>query len=261
MGIISDVALKRILSDKTSGSGELLLKLNDYLSKKQENVQDIQRLIPMLKRHFQSFENIQKYLLELDKLIRRKKLSPEFFTNCSSKARSNNKIFVHALPYFKRHKIILTISNSRTVLELLKRIRKEKRNLEVMVCESRPKLEGRIMASSLAKVGIKVQLITESMMAEFVHKSDAVLIGADVVLKSGDVINKVGSKTLAILCKEFKKPFFIAADRSKFSGKNKFVQREEDRKEIWRHAPKNITIRNRYFEIIPKSYITKIFTD
>ena len=261
MGIISDVALKRILSDKTSGSGELLLKLNDYLSKKQENVRNIQRSIPKLKKYFQSFENIRKYLLELNKLIRAGKLSPNFFTNFSSETRSNNKIFVNALSYFKRHKIILTISNSKTVFGLLTRIQKVNRNLKVIVCESRPKLEGRIMASSLAKVGIKVQLITESMTAEFVHKSDAVLIGADVVLKSGDVINKVGSKTLAILCKEFKKPFFIAADKSKFSGKNKFVQREEDRKEIWRHAPKDITIRNRYFEIIPKSYITKIFTD
>ncbi|MCL6100491.1 MAG: translation initiation factor eIF-2B [Bacteroidetes bacterium] len=261
MGIISDAALKRILSDKTSGSGELLSKINDYLSKKQENVQSIQRLIPKLKKHFQSFENIQKYLLELDKLIRRKKLSPSYFSNSASETKSNNKIFVNALPYFKRHKIILTISNSKTVFGLLTRLQKVNRNLKVIVCESRPKLEGRIMAYSLAEVGIKVQLITESMMSEYVQKSDAVLIGADVILRNGDVVNKIGSKTLAILCKGFKKPFFIAADRSKFSGKNKFVQREEDRKEIWRHAPKNITIRNRYFEIIPKSYITKIFTD
>ena len=261
MEIISDAALKRILSDKTSGSGELLLKLNNYLSKKQVNVRNIQRLIPKLKKHFQSFENIQKYLLELNKLIRADKLSPEFFTNFSDKTRSSNKIFVNALPYFQRHKIVLTISNSLTVLELLKRIRKEKRNLEVIVCESRPKLEGRIMASSLAEVGIKVQLITESMMSEYVQKSDAVIIGADVILKNGDVVNKVGSKTLAILCKEFKKPFYIAADKSKFSKKNKFVQREELKNEIWRTAPKKILIVNRYFEIIPKTYITKIFTD
>ena len=261
MEIISDAALKRIFSDKTSGSGELLLKLNDYLSKKQENVRNIQRSIPKLKKYFQSFENIRKYLLELNKLIRAGKLSPEFFTNCSSKTRSNNKIFVNALPYFKRHKVVLTISNSRTVLELLKKIRKEKRNLEVIVCESRPKLEGRVMASSLAEVGIKVQLITESMMSEYVQKSDAVIIGADVILRNGDVVNKVGSKTLAILCKEFKKPFYVAADKSKLSKKNKFVQRDEDQKEIWRDAPKNIALRNRYFEIIPKFYITKTFTD
>ncbi|MCL6100690.1 MAG: translation initiation factor eIF-2B [Bacteroidetes bacterium] len=261
MAIIGDASLKKILSDKTSGSGELLLKLNNYLSKKQKNVHGIQRLIPTLKKHFQSFENIQKYLLELNKLIRTGKLSSKFFLNSDKETRSNNKKFVNALPYFKRHKIVLTISNSRTVLELLKRIRKEKRNLEVIVCESRPKLEGRIMASALAKAGIKVLLITESMMGEYVQKSDAVLIGADTVLKNGDVVNKVGSKTLAILCKEFKKPFFVAADKSKFSMKNKFVQREEDGKEIWHGAPKNIALRNRYFEIIQKSYITKIFTD
>lgn len=261
MDKIIDAELKKNLSDKISGSSELLRKLNNYLSKNRKNTQTIKRILPKLRKHFRSFENIQKYLFELNKLVSAGKLKPEFFSNSATEARSNYKIFIKVLPYFKMRNILLTISNSRTVLEFLKRIRKEKRNLQVIVCESRPRLEGRIMASALAKVGIKVQLITESMMSECVQKADAVLIGADTILRSGDVVNKVGSKALAILCKEFKKPFFVVADKSKFSEKNKFVQREEDRKEIWLRPPKEISIKNFYFEIIPKRYVTKIFTN
>ncbi len=261
MKIVNDDSLKKILSDKISGSGELLRKLNNYFSKKQKNVQYIQGIIPELKKHFCSFENIQKYLSELGRTIRAGNLTSKFFTKSVDYTKTNDKFFFNALPYFKRSKIVLTISNSRTVFALLKRIQKEKRNLEVVVCESRPKLEGRIMASALAKAGIKVQLITESMMAEYAQKSDAVVIGADIILKNGDAVNKAGSKTLAILCSEFEKPFYVVADKLKFSTKSKFKQKDEDSKEIWSGAPKRILIKNHYFEIIPRSYITKIFSD
>jgi len=256
-----DVRLKRILSDKTSGSVELLRKLNRYLALEQAKVEYIKKILPELKKHFSSFENIRKYLSELNKLVRAGKLYSGFFSKYTGNVNVHEKIFSSAFPSLKRCSIIMTISNSRTILEFLKRIQKEKTDLKVIVCESRPEFEGRIMAAALVKGGVKVQLITESMAAEYVQKSDAVIIGADVILKNGNVVNKVGSKTLSILCREYGKPFYVVADKSKFSSKNNFKQNKEDRKEIWRSAPKKISIKNYNFEIVPKSYVTNIFTD
>lgn len=259
METFGDDSLKKILSDKTSGSVELLRKLNNYFSKNRRSIDHIRKIIPKLKKHFPSFENIQRYLSELDRAALRGELLLQFFQKQKNETTSIGKMFVKVLPYIKDRKTILTISNSRTVFELLISLHKINKGLQVIVCESRPKLEGRIMSSRLAKAGIKVQLITDAMMAEYVQKCDAVLIGADIILKNGDVVNKVGSGTLAVLCKEFKKPFYVAADKSKLSKKNKFFQDSEDKNEIWPGAPKEIIIANRYFEIIPKKYIKKVF--
>lgn len=261
MNNIIDAELKKILSDKTSGSAHLLSHLNNYFLRKHDNKKLNGKIIPILKNNFKSFENIQKYLQQIDSLIRRGKLTQDFFLTNADQHLLNEKIFSNALPFLQKKNIILTISNSWTVFELIKKLAHKNKKLEIIVCESRPKLEGRILASRLAKNRIKVSLITESMIARFVQKADAVLIGADAILRSGDVVNKVGSKTLAVLCKEFKKLFFVAADKSKFTAKSKFQQNEEDRKEIWLNTPKGISIKNFYFEVVPKSYITKIFTD
>lgn len=255
-----DALLKKILSDKTSGSVELLRKLNNYFSRNRRNINHIRKIIPGLKKHFRSFENIQKYLSELERTMYYGKLPIRFFQKHKTEVASIDKMFSKALPYFKNRNTILTISNSRTVYGLLAKLQKVNNSLKVIVCESRPKLEGRIIASRLAKAGLKLQLITDAMISEYVQHCDAVLIGADTILTNGSVVNKVGSKPLAIMCKEFKKPFYVAADKSKLSKKNKFVQLDQNKKEIWRGAPKEILIVNRYFETVPKKYITRIFT-
>ena len=75
-----------------------------------------------------------------------------------------DRIFANSLPYLKNKRSILTISNSKTVFEILRRLRTENCKL-LTVSESRPKLEGRILAKKLNKEKISVELITEAMSA------------------------------------------------------------------------------------------------
>jgi translation initiation factor eIF-2B subunit delta len=99
------------------------------------------------------------------------------------------------------------------------------------------------------------------MMGLYISEIDAAIIGADAVLRNGNVINKVGSKTLALLCKDYKKPFYVVTSNSKFSKKKIFQPMKEEPQEIWKKKAKNLSISNIYFEEIEKKLITKIFTD
>ena len=142
-------------------------------------------------------------------------------------------IFDKVHPKLKKVKKVITLSRSGTVLSILKLLHQKNKNLRVVICESRPKQEGRLFAKELAQNGIKVEFITDAMMALYVPKIDAALIGADIVLKNGNVINKVGSKALAVLCKEYKKPFYVVTSLSKLSKEKSFKQKRENSKEIW----------------------------
>ena len=116
-------------------------------------------------------------------------------------------IYRNAEKLFSGFNTILTLSNSKTLLEVFKIWSKRNKNLKVIVCESRPKNEGIILAKALAQEQIKVRLITDASMSNFIAKADVVIIGADIILKNGNVVNKTGSRSAAIISKHFKKPF------------------------------------------------------
>lgn len=252
---------KRLITDKTSGSGDLLLKLNEFCKKYFHDIEQPLVFIEQAQKHFSPFQNIQEYLESLKTTIRSKKRLHKFF----DEYRLNNKtayekIFINALPFLKNKKSILTISNSRTVFEIINKL-SAVNTVKLTICESRPKLEGRILAKKFAKRKIKIELITEAMASAFASKCDCALIGADTILKDGSVVNKVGSLQLALLCKHYKKPFYVVAEKSKFRRNQKFIQKKELQDEIWKSPPEGITIKNFYFEKIPGTLITKIFYD
>ncbi len=253
--------LEDILADKTSGSSELLREINVYFLKNFDRIPNKLKLISSLQQHFRSFQNIQRYLKQLGMIVHSKQLSEKFFTEFRMKSETiYDRIFANSLPYLKNKRSILTISNSKTVFEILRKLRTENCKL-LTVSESRPKLEGRILAKKLNKEKISVALITEAMSASYVRKCDCVIIGADTVLRNRSVVNKVGSFQLALLCNYFQKPFYVITEKSKFSLKNEFKQIGESTEEIWKDAPKGVAIKNIYFEKIPASLISKIITD
>lgn len=256
-----DYRLRKIFLDKTSGSTELLKQINIYFLKNYDRVPDKLATISSIRKHFRSFQNIQQYLKQLELRIHSRQLSEKFLTEfkCMSET-TFDRIFVNSLPYLKNKRSILTISNSKTVFEILRRLGAESCKL-LTVSESRPKFEGRILAKKLLKENYKVRLITESLAAYYLEKCDCVLIGADTVLKNKDVVNKVGSLQLAVLSKHFKKPFYVVTGKSKFGSKNVFTQRKESPDEIWKNRSDKITIDNFYFEVVPARLITKIITD
>lgn len=84
----------------------------------------------------------------------------------------------------------------------------------VFACETRPLLQGgRLTAWELAKANIPHTLICDNMAAMVMQqgKIDAILVGADRIAKNGDVANKIGTYSLAVLAKHHQIPFYVVA--------------------------------------------------
>ncbi|MDZ7321894.1 S-methyl-5-thioribose-1-phosphate isomerase [Kosakonia sacchari] len=87
----------------------------------------------------------------------------------------------------------------------------------VWVDETRPLLQGgRLTAWELGELGVPYQLITDSMAASLMAKGqvDAVWVGADRIAANGDVANKIGTYSLAVLAKFHHVPFYVAAPQT-----------------------------------------------
>jgi translation initiation factor 2B subunit (eIF-2B alpha/beta/delta family) len=136
-----------------------------------------------------------------------------------------------------------------------------KRKIEITVLESRPENEGRLTAKELLTKGFKVKLITDAMMGYAIQNTDAVIIGADSVLKNGNVINKSGSLPLAVLCKKYRKPLYVVATNSKFTSRQKFNVIKENSKAVWNYKQPKLTIDNFPFEEIDKNLISSIISE
>lgn len=254
--------LLKILSDNKSGSAELLEKLNTYLSSNFHKYNSAE-LISYLKNSFIEFSNIQNYLNQLEKIINDDSKNIDSFFNdfINDKSKMIEKIYKNSYDELKDFRKFITISNSNTLLNYFKIFAKNVKDISVVICESRPVFEGRTFAENLIELGINVKLITEAMVANETKNIDAAVIGADSILQNGNVINKVGSKLLAITCNYYDKPVYVLADKSKFSNSNTFNQKEKPSDEIWDSNSEMIKIENYYFEEIEKELITKIFTD
>lgn len=264
MKLKSAFNLNSALSNAVSGSAELVQMLNSNLKKYENDPEKIKRLVSKLRRDFVYFGTVQEYLNRLDKaLISKdsKKLHNYFLQFESGQGDRFKIIYLHAKPKLKKLKAITTLSNSATILEILKLWKKDKGRFTVKILESRPKMDGRILAQELLNYGIKVELYPDALAAEAVEKSDAVFIGAEMVLKNKSGVNRIGSMNLALLCKYYKKPLYMFADKSKFSLKSRFIPDLKPPAELWNYEDPNLKVVNKYFEEVKKNFITQTFTD
>ena len=178
-------------------------------------------MIVTAKSELKTFSAVQSFINEFKKIVGTNDDSGimDFLNQQNEKIRNRYlNLFKNSLPYLKNSKKIVTLSNSKTVIEILKKFDKHSK-ITVIIGESRPQFEGRIMAKELLRHKIKVEIIPDALLPNAIEKADAAIIGADIVLSNGDVVNKTGSRSLAIACKYFKKPFYVLATPDKFSNK------------------------------------------
>ena len=258
---MAKLKLDSILNNKTRGSSELVHLLNDYFSTIGNDKQKVMKSIELIKAKLNHFQAVRTYLNELQITLNKsnKTALDNFFLKYERhQAKLIEELFNGIYPKLKKMKSVITISRSGTVLEILRKWYRKNKKINVVVCESRPMYEGRMMASDLAKAGIKVKFITDSMIGLYINQVDAAIIGADAILKNGNVINKVGSKSLALHCGYNSKPIYVVTSKSKFSNKNVFKPIKANQFEVWDKKIKNLSVQNFYFEEIEKQLITKI---
>jgi len=160
-----------------------------------------------------------------------------------------------------------------TALGIIYRAKEEGKKIKVYVDETRPLLQGaRLTAWELLQEGIETVLICDNMAGEVMRqqKIDKVIVGADRIASNGDVANKIGTYSLAVLAKENKIPFYVASpfssiDLSLPDGKAIPIE-ERDASEITevlgrRIAPEKVDVYNPAFDVTPAKYVTGIITE
>ena len=160
-----------------------------------------------------------------------------------------------------------------TALGIIKAAKKQGKKIDVIATETRPLLQGaRLTAWELMQENIPATLITDSMAGYFINqgKVDCVIVGADRIAANGDVANKIGTYTLAVLAAENGIPFYVAAptstiDLSLNSGAEIPIEERnpEEVTSIGRVilAPQGIKAANPAFDVTPHRYITAIITE
>jgi ribose 1,5-bisphosphate isomerase len=165
---------------------------------------------------------------------------------------------------------VQTHCHSSVVEGILIEAAKEGKNFQVVNTETRPFYQGRTTAKNLAAHGIPVIHVVDSAMrwaARNLHV-DLIIIGADAVTSEGTVLNKIGSRLLALVAREEHIPLYVATPLLKYNPDTAFGNYEKiemrDTKEIWRDwpdRPDGIEFKNPAFETVNRLYINGLITE
>ncbi len=146
-------------------------------------------------------------------------------------------------------------------------------SMRAYVDETRPLLQGsRITAWELQKSGVHATLISDSMAGHVMNagRIDAVIVGADRIAANGDVANKIGTYSLAVLAHVHEIPFYVSAPLSTIdldTPTGTDIEIEERAADEITHgfgrqtAPDGITVYNPAFDVTPARYVTAIITE
>jgi len=160
-----------------------------------------------------------------------------------------------------------------TALSVIYHAHVAKKNIHVWVDETRPLLQGsRLTAWELMRAEIPMKLVTDSMAGHLMQtgKVDLVIVGTDRVAANGDMANKIGTYSLAVLAKYHDIPFYVATPASTIDlniGSGAEIPIEErDSKEITsignaEIAPARVEVYNPAFDVTPASLITAYVTE
>ena len=160
-----------------------------------------------------------------------------------------------------------------TALGVIRAAVESGKKIQVYADETRPFLQGaRLTAWELVKDNIPTTLISDNMAGAMMRqgKIAAVIVGADRIAANGDVANKIGTYTVAVLAKEHGIPFYVAApwatiDMETPDGSKIPIEQRSSRevthfagKQI---APNGVKVENPAFDVTPNKYVTAIITE
>jgi methylthioribose-1-phosphate isomerase len=159
-----------------------------------------------------------------------------------------------------------------TALGVIRSAKESGKRLSVIATETRPVMQGaRLTAFELQHDGLDVSLIPDTAVGHMMSKGaiKRVIVGADRILRTGHVFNKIGTYQLAILANKHSVPFYVAAPLSSFdfeSNPDDVVIEERPVEEVVkiggkRIAPKGVRIFNPAFDMTPPELITGIITE
>lgn len=204
--------------------------------------------------------------LEHEDLSRCKKVMEErgeLFLEKISQSRSKVAKLCHT--FIKDGAKILTHSSSRVVLRVLEKAAAEKKRFSVYVTESQPDKAGWEMAEALRKLNVPVTLVLDAAVGYVLEKVDLVIVGAEGVVESGGIINKIGTYQMALCSKAHNKPFYVVAESFKFV--RLYPLNQQDVPDRFKYkadtlkSSQNLSEEHPMIDYTPPSLITLLVTD
>ena len=164
---------------------------------------------------------------------------------------------------------VLTHCHSTDVLACIEAAREQGKSLSAIVKETRPRKQGHITASRLRELDVPVTLIVDGAAGRYLDDADHVLVGADSVAADGSVINKIGTRPLAVTARERDTPIVVAAqtlklDPATLTGHTVEIEYRDEREVIdddTRAEIGEITVENPAFDVTPPRYVDAIVTE
>ncbi len=247
-------------------------------------VQRLERTRPTARNLFWALERMTETFernrtLEISQL--KQKLVKEALEIEAEDAETNKKIGFLGKSLLEDGDSVLTHCNAGTLatagygtaLGIIVAAFKEGKRIHVYADETRPLLQGaRLTCWELDKENVPVTLITDNMAGYLMQKGviSRVIVGADRIARNGDTANKIGTYTVAVLAKEHRLPFYVAAptqtiDLSLADG-SKIPIEERNAQEVREFAGRRVTIphvrvENPAFDVTPASHISAIITE
>lgn len=156
---------------------------------------------------------------------------------------------------------LLVHGYSSTIVYSLIQSKKNGINFKVLVTESRPENAGEQMVKELQDNGIDAKVILDISVAYYMKDVDCVVLGADAVCENGGVINRIGTFTIALCAKNFKKPFYVMAESLKFLKMYPLDQSDIPQTVNKVKISENVYLDYNYCDLTPPEFITLLFTD
>ena len=195
------------------------------------------------------------------------KYKNEYYDLLQNSKKRIAKIGARRIPAIDRKYIIMTHCHSSLVTAILLEAKRQNKNFKVINTETQPRLQGRITAKELINAGIEVIYVIDSAMRWAVRHFgvDMIIIGADSITSEGTIINKIGSRLLALVAHEEHVPFYVASPLLKYNPETNLGILEtiemRDSKEIWKDPPEGIEVLNPAFETVSRRYIDGLITE
>ncbi|CAI5445727.1 unnamed protein product [Caenorhabditis angaria] len=179
-------------------------------------------------------------------------------------SRSRSLISKYAKPFFRNNMNILTHSYSKVVLSALHEAHECGIEFHVWVTESQPDASGKRMHEALKSLGIETTLVLDSCVGYLMERMQMVVVGAEGVMETGGIINKIGTLNVSIIAKTLNVPVFVMAESIKFV--DEYPLNQEDIPETFKYrssviAKNNLASEHPEVDYTPPQYLNLLITD
>ena len=163
---------------------------------------------------------------------------------------------------------IMTHCHSGEALAVLKNAWKKGKKFHVFATITEPLEQGAKTAKELSKLGVPLTLITDNAVSYFMKEVDCVIVGTDAIrlVEPKGIVNKIGTKNIALAAVREKKPFIVVGNTLKIDRRKKFVIEERPAEEVYAELAtkidrKRIKVRNPAFDLVEFDLVSYIVNE